>query len=244
MRRFVFWGLLPFVIPQALRLRRTAPRFKGAQGEPKGVVGTGPRRHLIAIGDSIIAGVGASQFSHAMVGRTAEFLATGIDSQIAWQALGKIGIRTQGVVERLLPQLPPEPVDFFLVSAGVNDVTSLTKSAQWLKHLTRLLQGLSAHSPHAVIAVAGMPPMQTFPLLPQPLRTLLGTRSKIFDDALVQCLVSHPQAVHVPIEFEPHPAKFSADGFHPSEASYVDFGKAMARGIIQLLATNNGGGRG
>ena len=64
-RRALFWLLLPLMIPQALRVRRTAPRFAGASGEDAGVcdVAMGeedaPRLRLLAIRHYIIAGVGA-----------------------------------------------------------------------------------------------------------------------------------------------------------------------------------------
>ena len=56
MRNVVFWGSLPFLAPQALYVRRTAPRFAEASGPSKGAIGAGPGKRLVAIGDSIVAG--------------------------------------------------------------------------------------------------------------------------------------------------------------------------------------------
>jgi lysophospholipase L1-like esterase len=73
---FIFWIVFPFLVPQALYVRKTAPRFAPAHGPAEGSVGEGEQTRLLAIGDSIIAGVGASAFSKALVGQTASALAT------------------------------------------------------------------------------------------------------------------------------------------------------------------------
>jgi lysophospholipase L1-like esterase len=47
-----------------------------------------------------------------------------------------------------------------------------------------------------------------------------------------------PNAVHVPLDFEPTPDKFSADGFHPSETSYKIFGQLVAEKIVERFNQN------
>ncbi len=103
LRSLVFWSSLPFVVVQALRLRRDAPRLAGADGPSSGVVGSGPPLRLLAIGDSIIAGVGASTMDKALVGRTAESLAALLGRAVTWQAIGRSGIHSGGVLVELLP---------------------------------------------------------------------------------------------------------------------------------------------
>lgn len=232
MRRLVFWGLLPFALPQAFKMRKTAPRFKGAAGPTGGIVGSGTPLRLLAIGDSIIAGVGATTLSKALVGRTAEALAIQLEAEIHWTALGKIGITTDGVIHKLLPEIPEEIPQFILVSAGVNDVTSLKRTATWRSELHSLLEKLSSYAPNALIAVSGLPPMETFPLLPAPLNKIMGLRAKTFDQEIAQLLRQFPNTVHVPIAFDPSDDAFAGDGFHPSETSYAAFGQAMAQALL------------
>lgn len=237
LRGLVFWSLLPFVSVQALRVRRNAPRLAPADGPDNGRVGNGAAFRLLAIGDSIVAGVGASRLDKALVGRTAEALAASLGRTVEWRSVGRSGIDSGGVLRELVGELPRAPVDAFLVSVGVNDVTSLHRSATWERNLSTLLQALADHSPGAVIAFAGMPPLHGFPLLPQPLRALVGFRGESLDRISRAVIAAHPQARHVPVVFPAHADRFCADGFHPSEASYVDFGRAMAGGILQLLAS-------
>jgi len=56
--RLLFWALLPVTAAQGLWLTRRATRLPGAAGAREGSVGNGPDYHLLAVGDSIIDGVG------------------------------------------------------------------------------------------------------------------------------------------------------------------------------------------
>ncbi len=191
---------------------------------------------MIAIGDSIIAGVGASELSKALVGQTAAALAASHDCRVNWQAFGVSGYDSRKVIDDLVPKLPEAAADYFIVSVGVNDITGLTTLDTWRRNLSLLLQALRAHSPDAAIAVAGMPPMHGFPLLPQPLRAVIGMRARSFDLATKTVVDGYPASVHVPLDFEPQAHEFAPDGYHPSEESYVGFGRHMADGLLMVRA--------
>jgi lysophospholipase L1-like esterase len=237
-KSLLFWASFPFLIPQALRVRKTAPRFAPAGGPTEGTMGAGEPVRLLAIGDSIIAGVGASELSKALVGQTAAALANSRNCRVSWQALGASGYDLAKVLDRLVPQLPPEPFDYVVVSVGVNDITGLTALRAWRQGLHRLLDALRSHSPTALIAISGMPPMGVFPLLPQPLRATFGMRANTFDEAARKVAGAHTDALHVPIEFAAGPAKFADDGYHPSEESYIEYGRQVADSLLALESAN------
>jgi lysophospholipase L1-like esterase len=238
MRSILFWGLFPFTIPQALLVRKNAPRFAAASGPQQGIVGSGAdRKRLAAIGDSIIAGVGAQQQSRGLAARTAEPISDALQCQIGWQSVGSIGATSLKVLHQLVPKLSSEAFDFIAVSVGVNDVTSLSTRKRFANRLDQLLVALRAHSPSAVIAVAGIPPLRGFPLLPQPLRALFGIRGQSFDEVMQEVIAKHSNVIHVPLDFDPTPDKFSADGFHPSEESYREFGRGMGLAMLDALST-------
>ena len=123
MRNVLFWAAFPFLVPQALYVRRTAPRFAPAGGPAEGSVGDGEPFRLLAIGDSIIAGVGATDLSKALVGRTAAALAESKNCRVSWQALGVSGYDSTRVLEHLVPELPSVALDYMILSVGVNDIT-------------------------------------------------------------------------------------------------------------------------
>ncbi|MFK8031734.1 MAG: SGNH/GDSL hydrolase family protein [Gammaproteobacteria bacterium] len=226
--RLAFWLLFPLVVPQALYVRKTAPRFKGAAGSPFGRVGKGDVCSLLAIGDSLIEGVGAQTLDKALVGQTAKSIAARFSVAVDWIAFGKIGATTEKVHEVLLPKIPARQFDVILVSVGVNDVTGLTRTAKFEGNLRGLVVALHAQCPQAQIAIAGLPPMNEFPLLPRPLRWLLGWRSKTFDSIVARVAAERPLVVHIPVDIEPDPVKFAGDGYHPSESGYADFGEGIS----------------
>jgi lysophospholipase L1-like esterase len=237
-RNILFWGFFPFVMFQAIRLRKNAPRVSGAAGPKVGTVGSGKPYELITIGDSIISGVGASTLASALVGQTAKKLSETLPCRINWAAYGSIGASSNKVLNKLVPNLADTKADFIVLSVGVNDITALSSVSTWTRNLDSILAALHHHSPNAIIAVAGIPPLRGFPLLPQPLRMLFGIRGETFDTACRRVISKHPAAIHVPLEFEPQPEKFSPDGFHPSEESYQEFGEMMARHIVDRLKKN------
>ena len=232
MKGLLFWIALPFLIPQALYVRKHAPRFDPAAGPNEGSVGEGPPTTLLAIGDSIIAGVGASQLSKALVGQTATALAATTGCELRWQAIGTSGFDSRKVLDQLLPRIPDCSFDYIIVSVGVNDVTGLTSVRTWRRNLSQLLGTLRAYSPNAVITVAGLPPMHEFPLLPQPLRAVIGLRARTLDDVARRVVDSLDSCIHVAVDFDPDPELFAADGYHPSEAGYAEFGREVARRML------------
>ncbi len=227
-----FWLGFALLLPQALWVRRRSTRFADAQGEPDGLVpGPEPAR-LLAIGDSIIAGVGCRTLERACAGQTAEQLAADLGRGVNWSALGKTGATTTGILHRLVPKLPEDAADVFLVSAGVNDITALKKIPEWRTDLEALVAALHRHSPQAQIVMLGIPPMGCFPRLPQPLRALFGLRARGFDRAAAQLFGTLPHGIYVPFYQGLSPEEFAPDGYHPSESSCTE----IARRLVDAIA--------
>lgn len=234
-RGLAFWLSLPFVAVQALRLRRSAPRLEPASGDPFGRIGSGNLLRLLAIGDSIIAGVGVETLDRALVGCTARSLVARRGGAVEWEACGSSGASSKDILVDLLPNISAMRADAIVVSVGVNDVVGLTTISAWKRHLLALATGLRRHSPDAVIVFAGMPPLRSFPLIPEPLRRLIGFRGETLDAIARAVLKECPGMFHVHVEFEMREDSFCADGFHPSGQSCVVFGKAMAECIFMNL---------
>lgn len=234
MRNALFWMSLPFLLPQALRLRRTAPRVSGAAGVNHGTVGKGPERSLLVFGDSIAAGVGARDFPRSLVGRTADALARDSAQTIRWSAEGYIGANSDKILDRLNGRGHRETVDYLVLSVGVNDVTSLNTLVSWRRNLRTILSRLNEIYGEPLIGLAGLPPMHGFPLLPEPLRTQVGNRSVAVDGVGRKVVAEFANVVHVPVEFELTRDRFADDGYHPSEFGYVEFGQVMSDALLHL----------
>ena len=203
-----------------------------------GRTGEGSSLTLHAVGDSIIAGVGASDYSRALVGRTAEILSRRLERSVDWSARGRIGAQSADLLSDLIGRMEPGPADVVLVSVGVNDVTGLRRTTAWVRNVESIIERLREHSPDAVIAFAGLPPLSGFPLLPQPLRAVIGMRGQTFDQAARDVVAQHDRVVYVPLDFETSPEQFADDGFHPSEESYIEFGATVADAVVAAMAEN------
>lgn len=236
--RVLFWILLPVTIPQGLWLRRRATRLPGAAGERRGIRGEGADLHLLAIGDSIIDGVGTGSVEAALPGQFATALARG-GRRVHWRVEGASGHGLRDVTARLA-SLPAEVrADLVLLSVGVNDVTGLTRTRRWRRGLRQLLQMIDSRWPDARILFAGLPPMDRFPLPPQPLRFSLGLRARVLDAIARAVIGENPNAIHVPTRIDPRQHGFCEDGFHPSADSCTLWanelaGVLMAEGAVRL----------
>lgn len=227
-RQALFWLALPFVAPQALLVRRRAPRFPVAEGAMTGTAGRGRALRLVGIGDSVIAGVGAATTDRAVVARTAAELARRLDCRVDWRALGIVGAGAGQVHRDLVPAVTRRDTDLWLVSVGVNDVTSLKSARRWRTELEALLAALRSHSPGSVVVLLGVPPMGTFPLLPRPLRGLLGLRAANLD-RIGKAVAESRGVIHRPYARTLLPGQFSGDGYHPSPAGHQAVADDVAR---------------
>ena len=239
MRSLLFWSALPFVLPQAMWVRQRAPRFAGPAAAAEGLArpdaaaptdAAAPLR-LVGLGDSLIEGVGVTRAEDCLTACCAREFAAATGRAVGWRTVGRSGATSAGVLHKLAARLPPEPVDLFLVSVGVNDVTALRRRRDWRAHLDAIATRLARHSPDALAVFLGLPPLQRFPVLPPPLAQVLGLRARQLDDELAEVLDTHPGARHFRFNFEARPEEFAPDGFHPSGESYLRIARAVAASI-------------
>ncbi|MBV6412504.1 MAG: hypothetical protein OMOMHJEC_00276 [Xanthomonadales bacterium] len=229
MLRPLFWLSLPVLLPQALWLKCSARRLPPATGARAGVVGQGKPLKLLLLGDSIVDGVGVERLEDALPGQLARALAMRCGARVEWHASGCNGARCRELRAQLA-RLPVASADLAFVSVGVNDVTGLTTAGRFALQLRALLAGLRAHSPAALIVLAGIPPMEHFPALPTPLRQALGWRAARLDSVGRALAVSSPGVCHLPTPVPDDPAAFAEDGYHPNA-------RACARWAQTLVAS-------
>lgn len=228
LRRTVFWLLLPLAGIQGLRLRRTATRLPGAPGVRKGSIGAGDPLNLLAIGDSIIDGVGTGHIEHSLPVQFAAAMASVTGRRVHWRVEGQTGFTVDDVLALLESIDQVTQPDLVLVSVGVNNVTRLSSTRYWRTRLKQLLDSLQKRWPGARIVFAGLPPMALFPLPPQPLRFTLGMRAATLDRIAAELIDEYPKVIHVPTRINPKEHGFCEDGFHPSAQSCALWAKELA----------------
>jgi lysophospholipase L1-like esterase len=222
------WTLGPVLLVQGRRVRRETPVLPEPSGPREGVTGEGPLLRLLVVGDSAGAGVGADSQDEALTGRLVARLAGRF--RVEWRLVARTGATTASTI-RDLERAEAFATDVVVTSLGVNDVTGDVGVAKFLARQGALFALLRGKFGARLILATGIPPMDRFPALPQPLRWYLGARARELDRALQDCLPDGTGAEYLALKGELDAAHMAADGFHPGPAVYEAWGAAAAERI-------------
>lgn len=193
------------------------PRLPPAEGPGQGAHGAGSGLRLLAVGDSIIAGVGVSDTNQALPSQFARALAKGLSRRVQWHATGVNGQRSLALQAMLGAAWEGSgSPDLVMVSNGINDVTRPGRPAVVLARLQAVLESVEQRFPDARILQLGLPPLGRFPGLSRPLQTVLGLRAAAIDEALGEWIHPRAQTVHLPFDEPANPEDFAKDGYHPN----------------------------
>ena len=178
-------ALLPLAMLQGSRTRRRVPILPPAAAPHHGLVdGEGDPIRLLAVGESSVCGIGVSRSNETVAAVTAGILRKLTKRPIVWRALGLSGATVRDGISQLLPRVRPEPIDLCIIAFGVNDTTSYRSPRAFADDLELLVRALRDRVGNAAVVVAGVAPINCFPALPWPLRTILGWRSKALQAAI------------------------------------------------------------
>jgi hypothetical protein len=99
----------------------------------------------------------------------------------------------------------------------------------------RVIAGVRERIGDRPLVIAGIPPLGSFPGLPQPLRSFLGVRGHLLDALTSRAASRQDQVLYVPT-----PAgaieHFSPDRFHPGSEGYRRWGTHLADAATPLLS--------
>ena len=227
MKHIGFWLFLPLSALQGLWLRFSAIRLPEATGDRTGINGQGEKLHLLAMGDSIIAGVGTGTMDRSMPVQFAHTLAEDRACSVHWRVEGENGADISDLRERISSL--DQQADVILISIGVNNVTGLSSTRQWRIQFNALVVELKAKWPQALVIFAGLPPMGRFPLPPQPLRFTLGHRAATLDNIAAEVISQQANMLHIPTDMDPVHQEFCEDGFHPSAEACGSWAKELVQ---------------
>ena len=227
-------ALSPLLVVQAVATRRRAPVLPEAAGPRSGVTGEGHPLRLLIIGDSSGAGVGVPTQELALAGYLTRTLSHAARRSVHWWLLAKSGITTAQALELVQRERPP-CADVAVVVLGVNDVIDQVPSHRAVEHRAALADWLAAHAGVRHVVFAPLPPMHQFPLLPQPLRWIVGRDARRHDMAMARWAAGRRDLSHVPIDISLAPDCMASDGFHPGEPVYRTCGGALGRFIADDL---------
>lgn len=229
-------ALGPILLIQGRRARRRIPRLPEPPGPRAGTVGEGPALRLLIAGDSAAAGVGAASQDEALAGRVLVELAPAFT--LDWRLEATTGATTTDTLRRL-SGLAPDSFDVLVTSLGVNDVTRDVALDRWLAQQRELRALARARLGVTCMVIAGLPPVDGFPALPQPLRWFLGRRARQFSEALRRELEEERDAHFLDLRFALDPGLMAEDGFHPGPAIYEGWGRRAAAIIRRERVTHH-----
>jgi lysophospholipase L1-like esterase len=230
--------LLPVLLVQAYWTRKRTPRLPDAGGPLEGTVaGGGEPIQLIAIGESTVAGIGASTHETALTGQVARALSEHSKRTVNWLVVARSGINARNSLVELVPKLAGRRADVVLIALGVNDSIEFHSARRWAADIARLIDGIRAEVGDAPVLLAGVPPLDYFPALPQPLSFVLGARSSSLGETSVGIAQKMKGVVHVPFQIEKGGSRtlFCADGFHPSELGYSLWAEQLAEAFVKFV---------
>lgn len=217
----------PFLYVQGQYARRKIGRLPDAKGETIGKIGAENESvKLLAIGESTVAGVGARTHETALTGQFAKHLSIKIGKSVEWLAIGRSGITAGETIRELVPKIPDEKFDYIMVGLGGNDVLKLSSPRKWRRDMTRLLEILQKKNPGAKIFITNAPAVRLSPVLPHPIKFLLGHLSALHDKNTREFTreMKNVFYFHQPTEVI---EGFFADGLHPSEKGYDVWSEAI-----------------
>lgn len=241
-----FWALFvalsPLLLWQARRTRATTPRLPEASGDTFGLAAAanGSPGRLLVVGESTAASVGVAFHHQGLAAHTARALSRQQRRPVHWHTLGVNGIRARALVQYLddHPRLPPntDPLDFAIISLGVNDTTGLTSIRRYRDALRDLIAVLRRQQPDLPVYLLAIAPMQHFTALPTPLRQLLGQRAARLDREQ-QALARQLDGVrHLVYPISNTADSLAEDGYHPSEKGYNYIGERIAATLNQFCS--------
>ncbi|MCJ8513395.1 SGNH/GDSL hydrolase family protein [Acinetobacter lwoffii] len=221
-------ALIPALVIQGNRVKKNTLRLPEPEGAREGQTGTGNKLSLLILGDSAAAGVGVEHQDDALLGAILHELKD--DFEIDWKLQAKTGDTSSKVIHAL-DQIGVQHYDVIVTSVGVNDVTKLIPVEVWIQKQEQLYSKIQQKFSPKLIIAAGVPPMNMFPALPNPLAWLFGQYAKQMNQQLENFVNQQVNMQWIEYDIEKYRAmnlQMAADGFHPSKEVYTLWGQEVA----------------
>lgn len=222
----------PLLLVQGKWVRRRTPRLPEPDGARQGQSGTGPGLRVLVLGDSAAAGVGAASQSEALLGQVVGALSR--QFCLDWSLVARTGATTAETIEAV-KEMRGSGFDVVITSLGVNDVTSGVAPGQWIAQQQQLRELLRERLDARLLICSGLPPVHSFPALPQPLRWYLGRRATRFDRILRDDTRAEANTEFLSLRFSQDQALMASDGFHPGPGVYREWGRRVAELVNEKL---------
>jgi lysophospholipase L1-like esterase len=223
---------LPLIHLQGRRVDRTILRLLPARGPRSGSVeGDGAPLRCLVVGESTAVGVGVETMEQSFAFQLAQLLRMHSGRAVVWEAAGRPGATVGEVHTELLPRIEAGPRDLVVVLCGANDALELRHAHVFASDVLRFVAALRERVGNAAILLSSVPPLGTFPALPNPLRAYLGAWSRWLDVTLER--ISLPGVHYAPVRIPMSASLFASDGFHPGPSGYQAWAETLAAAALR-----------
>jgi lysophospholipase L1-like esterase len=234
-------ALAPILYSQARRMRATTLELPEPEGSRTGISGVGeaPLRLLIA-GDSSAVGVGAATQEEGFALSLVRSLALRLQSSIQWQLIGQTGLTSEGVLRKLTSS-SIEPADVAVITLGANDITGEVPLRRALQYRREIAEWLQRQLGVRQVVFPGLPEIQRFPAIPQPLAWYAGLHARRNNRAQARWARRQSHVHHADISGLARAELTAVDGYHPAPALYALIAERLSVFIAAVLARTASG---
>lgn len=230
-------SFIPALLFQGYWVKKNMIYLDEPIGDRQGQVGQGSVLSILIVGDSAAAGVGVEHQDDALLGHVLDQLKA--QFSISYYLHAKTGHTSLQVIQSLA-QIENQHYDVVMSSVGVNDVTKLTSAKKWIKQQEDLYRQINhKFSPQLIIAT-GVPPMDQFPALPNPLAWLFGQYANKMNQQLSKFVLTQTNMQWIQYDMQQYQhlqLEMARDGFHPSKEVY-EFWARQVTDRIRLFFKN------
>ena len=236
---------LPWMYMQGKRIRAKVPKLPEANGT-QGIVSRNSDRtiRLLALGESTIAGVGVDTHEEGFTGTLASALARQLDADVHWKVYARSGYTARRIKEKIIPKVPPEPVDIVVIGLGGNDAFGLNSPGKWRDHIWGLIEEIKKRFGNTPIAFTNMPPIKEFPAFTPLIKFMIGNLVEILGDELEDLALDEQGVYYYPrkitlkdwierLKVQAEPSDFFSDGVHPSKLTYQVWARDFANFLLE-----------
>lgn len=203
--------------------------------------GTAPST-IAMLGDSTAVGYGVRTAAELPGVGLAMRAAAALDQPVRLRTYGLSGVGAADLDRQVADALEFAP-DLAVIVVGANDIRDKVPPQRSAEHLGAAVVRLRAAGVPVVVGTC--PDFGVIEPIPQPLRTVLHTWSRLLA-TLQERAVSAAGGVAVPVgrlvspDFAHHPEMFAGDHFHPSGAGYARAVAALLPPVLDELRAASG----
>ncbi|MDN2567241.1 SGNH/GDSL hydrolase family protein [Aquibium sp. A9E412] len=227
------WLAFPVYVWQGVGVRLRARRMLPPEGPVRHHIdGSGPPIHLLAIGDSSVAGVGIDRAHDGLAARLAGLIAAREGRPVVWRAAGFNSATAGQLRDHVVAHLAPETWTHIVLAVGTNDAKNFHTVRRFKAEFGGLLYALRARWPEARIVWSPVVDMRRVPALPPLLGRILEIRAALINRMGARLCLERGAVAAPRLPIVDPQAGFSGDGFHASAAGYNAWAEHLAPYVV------------